>query len=108
MGISVRRLGLLMAICLGMLAPAALALADCNVTPGTVITKQNWMQYKDCFPEGVQGLWQGTFFWKMPDDAQIHVGQPHHFTLPKPYQDATEKYGGQTRLVKQSDGEYKL
>src|SRR5215472_7608868 len=89
MGISHTRLGLLFVICLGLLAPAAVAWADCNATPGTVITKQNWMQYKDCFPEGIQGLWQGSLgFWKMPDDAEIHVGQPHQFTLPKPYQDA--------------------
>jgi len=110
MSISRTRLGLLSVICcVGLLASAAVVLADCNATPGTVITKQNWMQYKDCFPEGIQGLWQGSLgFWKMPDDAEVHVGQPHQFTLPKPYQDATEKYGGQTRLEKQPDGQYKL
>ena len=43
------RLGLLLVICLGFLAPAV-ALADCDVKPGTIITKQNWTQYKDCFP----------------------------------------------------------
>ncbi len=101
------RLGLLLVIWLGFLAPAA-ALADCSVKPGTVITKQNWTQYKDCFTYGEQRLWQGDLFWKMPDDVEIHVGAPHHWTLPKPYVEATEKYGGQTRLVKQPDGRYKL
>jgi hypothetical protein len=85
-----------------------MALADCNVTPGTVITKQNWMQYRDCFSEGVQHFWQGDLFWKMPDDVAIKVGPQHNFTLPKPYIEATEKYGGQTRLVKQADGRYRL
>jgi Protein of unknown function (DUF1329) len=103
----ISRLGLLLVICLGFFAPAA-ALADCNVTPGTVITKQNWMQYKDCFSDGVQRLWQGDLFWKMPDDVQIHVGPPHSWTLPKPYMEATEKNGGQARLVRQPDGRYKL
>jgi Protein of unknown function (DUF1329) len=101
------RLGLLLVICLGFLAPAA-ALADCSVKPGTVITKQNWTQYKDCFTYGEQRFWQGDLFWKMPEDVEIHVGQEHRWTLPKPYVDATEKYGGQTRLVKQPDGLYKL
>jgi len=102
------RSGLLLAICVGLLAPAAGALADCNVSPGTVITKQNWMQYKDCFSEGVQHFWLGDLFYKMPDDVAIHVGPQHTWTLPKPYTDATEKYGSQTRLVKQADGRYKL
>ena len=66
------------------------ALADCNVTPGTTITKQNWTQYKDCFSEGVQHFWQGDLFYKMPDDVQIHVGPQHTWTLPKPYIEATE------------------
>jgi hypothetical protein len=101
------RLGLLLVICLGFLAPA-LALADCDVKPGTVITKQNWTQYKDCFSFGEQRLWQGDMFWKMPEDAEIHVGAPHQWSLPKPYVEATEKYGGQTRLVKQPGGLYKL
>jgi hypothetical protein len=101
------RLGLLLVICFGFLAPAV-ALADCNVKPGTIITKQNWMQYKDCFTYGEQRLWQGDMFWKMPDDVEIHVGRQHQWTLPKPYVEATEKYGGQARLVKQPDGLYKL
>jgi hypothetical protein len=44
----------------------------------------------------------------MPDDVQIHVGQQHTWTLPKPFIEASEKYGSQTRLVKQPDGRYKL
>src|SRR6266849_3902542 len=101
------RLGLVLVIWLGFLAPAA-ALADCSVKPGTVITKPNWTQYKDCFTYGEQRFWQGDLFWKMPEDVEIHVGQEHRWTLPKPYVDATEKYGGQTRLVKQPDGLYRL
>jgi hypothetical protein len=60
-------------------------MAACNPPPGTVVTKQNWTQYKDCFSDGVQGsFWQGTYFWKMPNDVQIRVGPQHTFILPKP------------------------
>jgi hypothetical protein len=93
---------------IALLAPGSSALADCNVKPGTVITMQNWMQYKDCFSEGVQHFWQGDLFYKMPADAEVHVGPQHHWTLPKQYMDATERYGGQTRLVQQPNGEYLL
>src|SRR5260370_10020448 len=96
------------AICVGLVAVPTGALADCNVQPGTVVTKANWQQYKDCFSEGVQKFWEGGGFWKMPDDAQIHVGKPHNWMLPKPYVDATEKYGGQTRLAMKPNEEIKL
>jgi hypothetical protein len=84
------------------------AQADCNPAPGTVITQKNWQQYKDCFSAGEQYFWQGGNFWKMPDDVEVHVGVPHHWVLPQPFVDATEKYGGQTRLVKQTDGRFLL
>lgn len=108
MAISRSRLVLLVAVLLGLAAAPVSALADCKVTPGTVITKANWMQYKDCFTNGEQAFWQGTYFWKMPDDVEIHVGKQHSWTLPKPFVEATEKYGGQTRLEKQPDGRYRL
>src|ERR1700757_4004865 len=77
-------------------APAAWA--ECNPAPGTVIQQSNWQKYKDCFSEGVQYFWGGDGFGKMPDAVGIQVGQPHHWELPKPYVEATEKYGSQTRL----------
>jgi Protein of unknown function (DUF1329) len=98
----------LIGVCLGLLAPSGKAMAECNPSPGTIITKQNWIQYKDCFSDGVQAFWEGTYFWKMPDDVAIHVGPQHAFVLPRPYVEATEKYGAQTRLAKQADGRYKL
>jgi uncharacterized protein DUF1329 len=108
MSVPHKRLGLLFVLFIGLLGSAAIASADCNVKPGDVITKQNWTQYKDCFSEGVQHFWQGDMFYKMPDDVQIKVGPQHNWILPKPFVEATEKYGGQTRLVKQGDGRYKL
>jgi hypothetical protein len=100
---------LLIAVCLIITAPLADAFAaGCDPAVGTVINKANWQQYKDCFSDGVQAFWQGSYFWKMPDDVEIHVGKQHSWTLPKPYVEATEKYGGQTQLVKRSDGRYML
>ena len=84
------------------------ASAACNPAPGTVINTGNWQKYKDCFSQGEQTFWLGTNFWKMPDDVELHVGPPHHWDLPKPYVEATEKYGSQTRLVKQADGRFLL
>jgi len=108
MAIVRKTLGFMLTICLGLAASAAVALADCAAKAGTVITRQNWAQYKECFSDGVQHFWQGDLYYKMPDDAEIHVGQPHHWTLPRPFVEVTEKYGGQTRLLKQPDGHYKL
>src|SRR2546423_456958 len=98
-----KTLGLMLAICSGLvgIAPRTSAQviydralytkpAACNVSPGTIITKQNWMQYRDCFSVGVQHFWQGDLAWKMPDDVQIRVGPQHPWTLPKPYVEATE------------------
>jgi hypothetical protein len=84
MGISCKRLAPMLIVCLGFLAPVPGALAACNVSPGTVVTKQNWMQYKDCFSDGVQHFWQGDLFYKMPDDVAIHVGPQHTWTLKPP------------------------
>src|SRR6266436_116969 len=108
MRVSLRSGLFLVAISLGFTASVPPVFADCNVSPGTVITKANWQQYKDCFSDGVQAFWRGTYFWKMPDDVEIRVGTQHTWTLPKPFIEASEKYGGQTRLVKQPDGRYKL
>ena len=98
----------LVAVCLGLLAAPTESVADCNPAPGAVITMSNWMQYKDCFSDGVQAFFQGSYFWKMPQDVEIHVRKPTVWTLPKPYVEATEKYGSQTRLVKLPDGRYRL
>jgi hypothetical protein len=100
---------LIIAVFVGIgMAIAMPAMAACNPKPGTVITMSNWQQYKDCFSEGVQTFWQGTGFWKMPQDVEMHVGPAHHWTFPQPFIADQEKYGGQTRLVKLPDGRYKL
>jgi hypothetical protein len=79
-----------------------------TLAPGMVITRQNYQQYKSFFPYGIQTFWEGTGFWKMPDDVEIHVVPTEVLPLPKLYVAATEKYGNQTKLVPESDGKLRL
>jgi len=61
---------------------ASLTSADSasTIPPGTKITSQNWQQYKDFMPVGMQGLWRGQFYWHLPDNAVMSVGA----TTPTP------------------------
>jgi len=104
---SIQKLGVLLLV-LTMSVPVGIAHAQSTIPPGTVITKQNWRQYKDFFSEGVQTFWEGNGFWKMPDDVEIHVVRTRVYPLPKPFVEANEKYGGQTRLLTQADGRWRL
>jgi hypothetical protein len=78
------------------------------IPPGTVINKSNWMQYKQFFSDGVVGLWEGKWFWKMPDDVQVSVGPATVYPLPQPFIELSEKYGDQTQLVRQPNGRWQL
>ncbi len=62
---------------------------------GTKITMANWLQYKNFLPLGMQKLFEGGYFWKMPQDVELDVGPAIHNFLPKSWQLATEKYGSQ-------------
>src|SRR5690348_13848332 len=39
------------------------------IPPGTVITMQNWQQYRQYMPDGMAALFAGQYFWKMPADV---------------------------------------
>ncbi len=88
----------------------ALAPADSSrtISPGTQINQQNWQQYKQFMPVGMQQLWAGRFFWRLPENAQMTIGATTPTPLPKKYQEDTEKYASQVRLVKNSDGGYDI
>ncbi len=75
-----------------------------TIPPGTTITAQNWQQYKEFMPLGMQGLFAGSYFWKMPADIQVPVRETKVYPLPKGYVEATEKYGNQTRVVHLPNG----
>lgn len=86
-----RYLGLLIAMLLIVLAGSARA-GENPIPPGTVITPQNWQQYKQYMPEGMQALFSGTYFWKMPADVRIVIGPTSRYPQPAAYLDNTRKY----------------
>src|SRR6202521_3456296 len=65
---------------------------------GTVITTQNWEQYKDYMPGWMQIVFSGQYFYKLAPGQQIVVGPTIPKTLPKAYVADTEKYSSQVRL----------
>jgi len=79
------------------LAPAS---SSKTIPPGTRITAQNWQQYKDFMPVGMQQLWAGKFFWRLPANAMVVVAPTTPIPLPKQYKDDTEKYASQVSLEK--------
>jgi hypothetical protein len=90
------------------LTPAAVREFENGIPIGTTITTANWQKYRDFMPDGMVDLFEGTNFWKMPADVQMNVGPTQIFPLPEGYPEATEKYGGQTQMVKLPDGHYDL
>ena len=51
---------------------------------GTKITTANWQQYKQFMPLGMQKLFEGEYYWKMPADVEMDVGPAVYNTfLPK-------------------------
>jgi hypothetical protein len=75
-----------------------------SIPPGTVITMQNWQNYRQFMPDGMAALFEGKYFWKMPPDVQMQVAPTTIVPLPKNYLAATEKYAGQVRIVELSGG----
>jgi hypothetical protein len=45
---------------------------------GTKITTQNWQQYKAFLPLGMQKLFAGVYYWKIPPEAVLEVGPAVH------------------------------
>jgi len=84
--------------------------ADSNATipPGTVISNQNWQNYRQFMPLGMQLLLAGKSPFKVPADFQIVVGPTGSYPLPKKFRDDTEKFGKQVQLVQLPDGGYTL
>src|SRR5665213_659751 len=76
---------------------------------GAKITMANWAQYKQFMPLGMQKLFEGEYYWKMPADVEMNVGPAVYNTfLPKTWVEATEKYGPQTGVDILPNGHYVL
>ncbi len=89
-------------------APDPAGAQNTTIPTGTKITPQNWQQYKQFMPLGMQKLFAGSYPWKMPSDAvmEIMATQPIH--LPAKYLQDTEKYAGQVKLNCLPDGGFLL
>jgi Protein of unknown function (DUF1329) len=59
-----------------------------TIVPGTKITMRNWPQYQQYMPMGMQELFAGRRFWKMPKEVEIDVGPTVIHPLPASYLDA--------------------
>ncbi|HZO82522.1 MAG TPA: DUF1329 domain-containing protein [Candidatus Binataceae bacterium] len=115
-----RTIGFLAALLLILLAPLgvfaqtqdfsemqkwlALKATEGGLPPGTKITLDNWRQYQQYMPLGLDVLFEGKYFWKMPPGAEIDIGPTERGLLPKNYVEAGEKYGAQTRVVHLPNG----
>ena len=86
-------------------APSPAAVAQDTIPAGTVITMQNWRQYKQFMPDGMVALFDGRYFWRMPADVEMEIGPMIIHPLPRGYREATEKFASQVRLVHQPNGE---
>lgn len=93
-------------ICLGMVPATSRGWADSVPVPGTVITRANWQKYKDYMPPGLQVLFSGSQFWKVPDGGVIEVGPTLGIPTPAKYQADTEQYSHQATLTKEANGAY--
>jgi len=75
-----------------------------GIPVGTVITTQNWQQYRQFMSDGLVDLFSGKYYWKMPADVSMPVGPTVVNPLPKNYMAATEQYSGQVKVVERPDG----
>jgi Protein of unknown function (DUF1329) len=79
-----------------------------TIAPGTKITQANWQQYKQFFTQGEIAVWEGNHFWHFPPKAEIVIGKTIPIGRPRTYIEATEKYAGQVKLDRLSDGGYTI
>src|SRR5579871_2334635 len=80
------------------------------IPAGTVITPQNWQQYRQYMTDGMQALFSGVGGnkWKFPDDYKMTVEPTRHYELPPTYVQQTEKYAGQVKIVNLPDGRHTI
>ncbi len=62
--------------------------AHAPISAGTRITVRNWRQFEQYMPMGMQGLFAGRFFWRMPQGAGMKVVPTAINPPPAAYLDA--------------------
>jgi Protein of unknown function (DUF1329) len=73
---------------------------------GTVITGANWQRYWRFMPAGMQAIFAGDHFWRMPSNVQIEIGPTIPIALPRRYLDDTASYAKQATLTHMAEGGY--
>ncbi len=86
-------------------APAILA-DQPSTLPGTKITMGNWQLYRQYMSQGMIALFEGSHFWRMPEDVVIEIGPTVSIPVPEKYQQDTKANADRVRLVRQPDGGY--
>ncbi|MBF6567820.1 MAG: DUF1329 domain-containing protein [Candidatus Binataceae bacterium] len=100
---------LLVALLVTLLSTRPVIAAEADTLPaGTVITMQNWQQYKNFLPDGMQKFFAGDYYWKFPADIQIVIGPTSNYQVNKTYVENTEKYANQVKIVDLPDGQHTL
>jgi len=104
-------LALVIALCMaipgGSTAAAESGPAPTDTIPvGTVITGANWQRYSRFMPAGMQAIFAGDHFWRMPPDVQIEVGPAIPIALPSRYLENTATYAKQVTLTHLPEGGY--
>jgi hypothetical protein len=81
-----------------------------TIPVGTKITQANWEKYRKFMPIGLQAFVSGQYFWKLENGPEyyVEVGPTVPTLLPTKYLQDTEKYAGQTQLVKLPSGAYTI
>jgi hypothetical protein len=74
-----------------------------TIAPGTAITARNWRQYRQFMPMGMQELFSGRHFWKMPTEVELDVGPTVIHPLPRGYLQAARQ-GLPVRVVHLPNG----
>jgi hypothetical protein len=102
---------LLMTTVLLLATAAAMARAEDTavqrtIPAGTVITYANWQQYERFMPAGMQALFLGDRFWKLPKDVAIEVGSTTSIPLPRKFLEDTEQYSALVKLAGVPAGGY--
>jgi hypothetical protein len=88
------------------------SLADANstqtISPGTSITVENWQNYKQFLPIGLQWLYSGKYYFKLQPGPDYAIEVQATRSIPRPRQFAldTEKYAGQAKLKELGDGRF--
>ncbi len=77
-----------------------------TIPPGTRIGVNNWQQYRNFLPIGVQALFSRAYHWSIPKgpDGEMVVGASVVIPSPYTYSRDTEKYAGSTTLHRAADG----